>query len=107
MVLLPKLGVLIDTPGVKLFGVTNNNTDNLSEILDISNYDGKCYFYDCQRINEKGCPGIEAVENGEIDSYVYESYFKLRREAWYYSVSVHEKRRKEKSLFNHQWAKTV
>ena len=40
--LLPDSGVLIDTPGVKLFGVTNDNTDNLSEILDISDYEGKC-----------------------------------------------------------------
>lgn len=98
MVLLPGGGVLIDTPGVKLFGVTNDNTDNLSEILDISGYDGKCRFNDCRHINEKECAVIEAVEKGEIDRGVYESYLKLRREAWHYSASVYEKRKKEKSL---------
>lgn len=96
MVLMPDSGVLIDTPGVKLFGVTNDNADNLSEILDISDYEGKCRFKDCQHVNEKGCAVIEAVENGEIDSGVYESYLKLRREAWHYSTSVHEKRKHER-----------
>ena len=98
MVLLPDSGVLIDTPGIKLFGVTNDNTDNLSEILDISDYEGKCRFTDCQHINEKGCAVIAAVETGEIDRGVYESYLKLRREAWHYTASVHEKRKKEKSF---------
>lgn len=98
MVLLPGSGVLIDTPGVKLFGVTNNNTDTLSEVLDISDYEGKCRFADCRHISEKGCAVIEAVEAGEIDRGVYESYLKLRREAWHYTASVHEKRKKEKSL---------
>ena len=98
MVLLPGSGVLIDTPGIKLFGVTNDNTDKLSEILDISDYEGKCRFKDCQHVNEKGCALIEAVEKGEIDSGVYESYLKLRREAWHYTASVHEKRKREKSF---------
>ncbi|EEO27404.1 ribosome small subunit-dependent GTPase A [Oxalobacter paraformigenes] len=98
MVLLPESGVVIDTPGVKLFGVTNNDTDTLSDILDISDYEGKCRFKDCRHVNEKGCAVIEAVENGEIDSGVYESYLKLRREAWHYAASVQEKRKKEKSL---------
>lgn len=98
MVLLPGSGVLIDTPGVKLFGITNDNTDNLSEILDISGYERRCRFRNCQHVDEKGCAVIEAVEKGEIDNGLYESYLKLRREAWHYSASVHEKRKKEKSL---------
>jgi ribosome biogenesis GTPase len=68
MVLMPDSGVLIDTPGIKLFGITSDNTDNLSEILDISDYEDKCRFKDCLHINEKGCAVIEAVEKGKIDS---------------------------------------
>ncbi|MDH6303362.1 ribosome biogenesis GTPase [Parabacteroides sp. PF5-5] len=98
MVLMPDSGVLIDTPGIKLFGVTSDNTDKLSDILDISDYEGKCRFKDCQHVNEKGCAVIEAVENGEIDRGVYDSYLKLRREAWHYTASVHEKRKYEKSF---------
>lgn len=98
MVQLPGSGVLIDTPGIKLFGVTNDNVDSLSEILDIADYQGKCRFKDCQHINEKGCAVIESVEKGEIKSGIYESYLKLRREAWHYSASVHEKRKHEKAF---------
>lgn len=98
MVLMPNSGVLIDTPGIKLIGVTNDNTDKLSEILDISDYEGKCRFSDCQHVNEKGCAVIEAVVKGEIDKCVYENYLKLRREAWHYTASVHEKRKQERSF---------
>lgn len=98
MVLLPGSGVLIDTPGVKLFGVTNDNSENLSDILDISAYESRCRFTDCQHVNEKGCAVIEAVGNGEIESGVYENYLKLRREAWRFSTSEHEKRKKDKTF---------
>lgn len=98
MVLLKNSGVLIDTPGVKLFGVTNDDVNSLSEVLDISNFESQCLFSDCQHINEKGCAVIRAVENGEIDKGVYENYLKLRKEAWHYTASVFEKRKHEKSF---------
>jgi ribosome biogenesis GTPase / thiamine phosphate phosphatase len=98
MVLLENSGVLIDTPGVKLFGVTNDDVNSLTDVLDISNLEGQCLFSDCQHINEKGCAVIRAVENVEIDKGVYENYLKLRKEAWHYTASVFEKRKHEKSF---------
>lgn len=98
MVLMEQSGILIDTPGVKVFGVTNDNTDTLSEVLDISSFEGECRFKDCQHINEKGCAVIKAVENGDIDKGVYENYLKLRKEAWHYTSSVHKKRKQVKSF---------
>jgi ribosome biogenesis GTPase len=98
MVLLENSGVLIDTPGVKLFGVTNDNVNSLSDVLDISNFESQCLFSDCQHINEKGCAVIRAVDNGEIDKGVYENYLKLRKEAWHYTASIFEKRKQEKSF---------
>lgn len=98
MVLMEDGGVLIDTPGVKLFGVTNGNDDTLSDLLDITHFEAQCRFSDCQHINEKGCAVIKAVEEGELDSTVYKNYLKLRKEAWHYNTSVHEKRKHEKSF---------
>ncbi|MFA8436063.1 MAG: ribosome small subunit-dependent GTPase A [Marinifilaceae bacterium] len=98
MVLMENSGVLIDTPGIKVFGVTNDNTDSLSELLDIDSFEGQCRFKDCQHINEKGCAVIKAVKDGTIDKRVYENYLKLRNEAWHYTTSVHEKRKHEKSF---------
>lgn len=65
MVLLEHSGVLIDTPGAKLFGVTNDDVKSLSDVLDIGDFERQCLFADCQHINEKGCAVIRAVENGE------------------------------------------
>ena len=98
MVLMDSGGVLIDTPGVKLFGVTNDNSDSLSRLLGLNDFARECKYADCQHINEKGCAVIKAVEEGEIDRGVYENYLKLRKEAWHYNASVHEKRKSEKSF---------
>ena len=71
----------------------NTNLD-----LDISDYAKACRFKDCKHINEPGCAVLEAVNSGLLDAKVYESYLKLRREAWHFSASEHEKRKKEKSF---------
>ena len=98
MVLMNSSGVLIDTPGVREFGLAIDNPDSLAEVLEISDYAESCRFKDCKHINEPGCAVIEAVNSGALDSKVYASYLKLRREAWHFSASEHEKRKKEKSF---------
>lgn len=91
-------GVLIDTPGVREFGLVIDNPDSLAEVLEISDYAESCRFKDCKHINEPGCAVLEAVNSGALDYKVYASYLKLRREAWHFSASEHEKRKKEKSF---------
>lgn len=98
MLLLENSGVLIDTPGVKLLGVTCANPKVLSDELDISSYEKQCRYSNCQHINEKGCAVIKAVEEGLVDKGVYENFIKLRKEAWHFTASVHEKRKKERSF---------
>jgi len=98
MILMEQSGVLIDTPGIKVFGVTSDHTDSLSEVFDINSFEGQCRFKDCQHIKEKGCAVIEAVENGNMDTGVYNNYLKLRKEASHYTASVHKKRKQEKSF---------
>lgn len=98
MVLMDGSGVLIDTPGVREFGLAMDGVDSLEEVLDISDYAKACRFKDCKHINEPGCAVLEAVNSGLLDAKVYESYLKLRREAWHFFASEHEKRKKEKSF---------
>ncbi|MDU1892369.1 MAG: ribosome small subunit-dependent GTPase A [Dysgonomonas sp.] len=98
MTLMNNSGVLIDTPGVREFGLAIDNTEILDEILDISDYTKLCRFTDCTHTNEPGCAVIEAMDNGSLDRKVYESYLKLRRETIHFSTSEHERRKKEKSL---------
>ncbi|WP_462318304.1 ribosome small subunit-dependent GTPase A [Marinilabilia sp.] len=98
MALMKEGGILIDTPGIKVFGVTNDDTGLLIDLMDFSRFEGQCRFKDCQHIHEAGCAVIQAVDHGEIDHGVYENYLKLRKEAWHYNASVHEKRRRGKSF---------
>lgn len=98
MVLMDGSGVLIDTPGVREFGLTIDDPDSLAEVLEISDYAASCRFKDCKHISEPGCAVLEAVSSGILDRKVYESYQKLRREAWHFSTSEHEKRKRDKSF---------
>ncbi|HWV74744.1 MAG TPA: ribosome small subunit-dependent GTPase A [Pseudosphingobacterium sp.] len=98
MVLMDSSGVLIDTPGVREFGLAIDNPDSLAEVLEISDYAKSCRFTDCEHVNEPGCGVLEALNRGILDRKVYESYQKLRREAWYFSASEHEKRKRGKSF---------
>jgi ribosome biogenesis GTPase / thiamine phosphate phosphatase len=98
MIILEGSGVLIDTPGIKVFGVTNDDKDSLAEIMNISDFKSKCRYSDCTHVNEKGCAVIAAVENGQLDYNVYENYLKLRRESEHYAASEHEKRKQGKTL---------
>jgi len=98
MVLMNGSGVLIDTPGVREFGLAIDNPDSLAEVLEIADYAESCRFKDCEHMNEPGCAVLEAVNSGILDRKIYESYLKLRREAWHFSTSEQEKRKREKSL---------
>lgn len=98
MVLMDGSGILIDTPGVREFGLTVDNPDSLAEILEISNYAESCRFKDCTHTNEPDCAVLKAINNGMLDVKVYESYLKLKREAWHFSTSEHEKRKRDKSF---------
>jgi ribosome biogenesis GTPase len=98
MVLMDGSGILIDTPGVREFGLAVDNSDSLAEMLEISDYAELCRFKDCTHVNEVGCAVLEAVEEGTLDRKVYENYLKLRREAWHFSTLEHEKRKRNKSF---------
>lgn len=101
LILIPQSGVVIDTPGIKQFGISNDNTSNLAELLDIDSLAQDCLFKDCQHINEKGCAVLEALENETLDYRVYKNYIKLRKEAMHYSRSKYEKKKKDKALSKH------
>ncbi len=98
MVLIEDSSILIDTPGVREFGLAMNDPDSLVEMMGISDYAELCRFKDCKHFNEPGCAVLEALHSGTLDHKVYESYLKLRKEAWYFSTSEHEKRKRDKSF---------
>lgn len=98
MVLIDNSGVLIDTPGVREFGITANHIETISSALDIADLEKFCRFRDCTHTNEPGCAVIKAVEEGTLGKRCYDSYLKLRKEAWHFSTSEYEKRKRDKSF---------
>lgn len=75
---LPFGGYLIDTPGIKGFGVVdfepNEVTDYFPEFFALK---GNCKFNDCLHINEPKCAIKEAVELGNIAESRYKSYSQI------------------------------
>jgi ribosome biogenesis GTPase len=73
-------GAIIDTPGVREFGLWDVDADDLALFFpEMRPLVGTCKFgRDCRHIHEPGCSIRQAVNAGRISPYRYESYLKLR-----------------------------
>ena len=72
---LPNGGKLIDTPGVREFGVIDIPKTELSHyFLEMQPYINDCQFNNCLHINEPGCAVKAATEAGDINMERYISY---------------------------------
>lgn len=68
-------GYIIDTPGVRAFGLVELERNFISHYFpEIFKTAENCRFYNCTHTNEPGCAVKEAVENGEIAWSRYHSY---------------------------------
>lgn len=94
---LPNGSLLIDTPGMREFGIGFSDDYNTNETFPvISKLAEDCKFRDCKHLNEEGCAIIEALQKNQIDPVVYESYLKLMREHLHFEKSIHDKKKEGK-----------
>lgn len=71
-------GFIIDTPGIREFGVVDLNNAELSHYFkEMKPFIGKCKFNNCQHIHEPHCAVLEALEAGQIPSERYQSYLSI------------------------------
>ncbi len=69
---------VIDTPGVRSFGLWRMSPDELRWYFDeFDEWAGRCRFADCTHDHEPGCAVREAVEAGKIGSTRYRSYLRI------------------------------
>jgi ribosome biogenesis GTPase len=70
---------IIDTPGIKELGLAEIQADELSHYFpEMREFLGECKFgARCLHTHEPSCKVIEAVENGEIAIFRYESYLSM------------------------------
>lgn len=69
---------IIDTPGIKEFGLADIGEDELGHyFVEMRQRLGQCRFNDCRHIHEPGCVIREAVESNEIAPERYNSYLSM------------------------------
>ena len=69
---------IIDTPGIKGFGLVDIHREELSGyFVEFSTLDKECKFNNCMHINEPQCAVKAALEKGEIAESRYKSYLQL------------------------------
>ena len=75
---LPFGGKIIDTPGVKEFGIIGIEKEELSHYFpEMRDRINECKFNNCMHINEPGCAVKEAVNEGDIPVDRYASYLSI------------------------------
>lgn len=71
-------GYIIDTPGIKGFGLIEIEDKELWHYFpEMIATAGSCRFYNCTHTHEPGCAVVEAVKDDQIAYSRYESYLKI------------------------------
>ena len=72
---LPDGGAIIDTPGVREFGLVDIEEEELAHYFpEMRARMDECQFNNCKHINEPGCAIKQAVVSGAISEERYISY---------------------------------
>ncbi len=75
---LPFGGQVIDTPGIREFGIVDIRKEELSHYFpEMRELIHNCQFNNCLHINEPGCAVKKAVEEGRITVERYTSYWNI------------------------------
>ena len=71
-------GFIIDTPGIKEFGIVDLEKQELSHYFpEMRNLLGECKYNGCQHYHEPACAVKEAVDKGKIALTRYECYLQI------------------------------
>lgn len=91
---LPNGSLMIDTPGMREFGLTAEEGKNTEVLFPaLQEFAASCRFSDCKHIDETGCGVLEALESGELDFHLYDSYVKLSKEQRRFEIKLEDKKR--------------
>lgn len=74
-------GYIIDTPGIRAFGITEIEKDHISHYFpEMRALLNECKFHNCKHLNEPSCAVKLAVEEGTIFESRYQTYHQLMNE---------------------------
>ncbi|MGI8773814.1 MAG: ribosome small subunit-dependent GTPase A [Actinomycetota bacterium] len=83
MVMLPRGGIIIDTPGMRELQLWEMNEGLDTAFSDIAELAESCRFADCAHASEPGCAVRAAVAEGILNLERLDSYKKLEKELAY------------------------
>jgi ribosome biogenesis GTPase len=91
---LPDGSLVIDTPGMREFGIALEDELSASGLFPvIDQLAGACHYADCRHTSEQGCAVIEAFESGNLDPKIYASYLKLLKEQQHFEIRIEDRKR--------------
>lgn len=81
--MLPSGGLVIDTPGMREFGMWDNQEGIDRTFSDIEELAEQCRFRNCTHLGEPGCAVQRALKQGKLTIERWQSYRKLKAESAY------------------------
>ena len=80
MIVLPRGGILIDTPGMREVQLIGDGTALQQGFPDVHEIASQCHFVNCSHNGEPGCAIEAALREGSLSAYRFESYLTLSNE---------------------------
>jgi len=75
---LPYGGFVVDTPGLREFGLWRATAEELVRAFpEFGEVEEACRYSNCSHVHEPGCPVLQAVQEGSIDPRRHASYAKI------------------------------
>ncbi|SEA06338.1 ribosome biogenesis GTPase [Alkalimonas amylolytica] len=75
---LPAGGQLIDSPGIREFGLWHFSPEQVTAgFVEFQPFLGRCKFRDCKHLKDPGCAILQAVTDGDISKQRYQSYLRI------------------------------
>ncbi len=75
-------GYIIDTPGIKGFGIIDMQKSEIPKYFpEMFELLSNCKFYNCSHIHEPNCAVKEAVENNKIAQFRYLNYISMMQDS--------------------------
>jgi len=77
-------GFIIDTPGIREFGLVDFKKEEIAERFpEMRELMWDCQFNNCTHIHEPNCAVKKAVENGQLSESRYQSYLKIYNDDYF------------------------
>lgn len=87
LIVLPKGGIVIDTPGLREFHVWTTTAGMLEAFQDLEDLALQCRFRNCTHTTEKYCVVRAELEAGRIARERFDNYVRIRQEALFLDQS--------------------